>query len=46
MSLIRSTVDDLCPNMIHFDALGFKVSVGRSKEVLSFFWRSMYMCTN
>ena len=40
MSLIRSTIiANLCPNMIQFDALHF--NEGRSKEVTSFFWRSV-----
>ena len=35
MCLLRSTVGNLCPNMIHVDALDF--SEHRSEEVKSFF---------
>ena len=41
MCLVRSTIAKLCPNMIHFDALDF--SECRSEEVISFFWRSVYV---
>ena len=34
-------MDYLCPNMTNFDAMDF--SERRSEEVISFFWRSMYI---
>ena len=34
-------IANLCPNMINFDALDF--SECRSEEVISFFWRSVYI---
>ena len=40
MWLVRSTIANLCSIMIHFNALYF--SECRSKEVISFFWRSVY----
>ena len=36
----RKNYSFLCPNMIYFDAVDF--SECRSKEVISFFWRSVY----
>ena len=39
MCLMRITIANLCPNMIHIDALDF--SEGRSEEVITFFWRSV-----
>ena len=42
MCLIRITIANLCPNMIHLDALDF--SKCRSAEVICFFWRSVYVC--
>ena len=39
MCLVRSTLANLCPTMIHFNALDFNEC--RSEEVLSFFWRSV-----
>ena len=39
MCLIRITLANLCSNMINVDALDF--SECRSKEVISFFWRSI-----
>ena len=41
MCLVRSTMANMCPSMIHFDDLDF--SECRSKEVISFFWRSVYV---
>ena len=44
MCLVRSTIANLCPIMIHFDALDF--SECRSEEVLfcfCFFWCSVYI---
>ena len=41
MSVVTSTVVKLCPNMIHFDAVEF--SECRSEEVISLFWRSVYV---
>ena len=38
--LSRSIKAYLCPNKINFD--GVNVSDGRSEEVISFFWRSVY----
>ena len=40
MCLLRMTLPNLCPNMIHVDALDF--SEWHSEEVISFFWRSVY----
>ena len=39
--LLRSIKAYLCPNMIIFDAVDF--SKRRPEEVISFFWRSVYM---
>ena len=39
--LIEDKLPNLCPNMIHVDALDF--SGWHSKEVISFFWRSVYL---
>ena len=41
MCLIRITMANLCPNMIHFNTFDF--SEGRSEEVISFFWCSVYI---
>ena len=41
MCLLRINLPNLCPNMIHFDALDF--SEWHSEEVISFFWRSVYL---
>ena len=42
MCLLRIDLPNLCPNIIiHVDALDF--CGWHSKEVISFFWRSMYM---
>ena len=41
MWLVRTTVAKLCPIMIYFNALDFNEC--RSKEVISFFWRSVYI---
>ena len=45
MCLVRSIFANLCPIMIHFNALDFNVC--RFEEVISFFWRSVYIwcCT-
>ena len=40
MCLLRINLPILCPNMNHFDAVGF--SECHSEEVISFFWRSVY----
>ena len=40
MCILRINLPNLCPNMIHVDALDF--SGWHSKEVISFFWRSVY----
>ena len=40
MCLLRINLHNLCPNMIHVDALDF--SEWHSEEVISFFWRSVY----
>ena len=40
MCLLRINLPNLCANMIHVDALDF--SGWHSKEVISFFWRSVY----
>ena len=40
MCLLRTNLPNLCPNMIHVDALDF--SECHSEEVISFFWRSVY----
>ena len=41
MCLVRSIFANLCPIMIHLNALDFNVC--RFEEVISFFWRSVYM---
>ena len=41
MCLLRINLPNLCPNMNHFDAVDF--SECYSEEVISFFWRSVYM---
>ena len=41
MCLVRSIIANLCPIMIHCNALDFNVC--RSEEVISFFWRSVYV---
>ena len=41
MCLLRRTSANLCSNMIHFDAVDF--SECHSEEVISFFWRSVYV---
>ena len=41
MWFIRRTIAYLCPNMINFDEVDF--SDCRSEEVISFFWRSVYI---
>ena len=41
MCLVRRTMANLCPIMIHFNALDFNEC--RSEEVISFFWRSVYI---
>ena len=41
MCLLRINLPNLCPNMNHFDAVDF--SECHSEEVISFFWRSMYI---
>ena len=41
MCVIRRIIAYLCLNMINFDAVDF--SERRSEEVISFFWRSVYM---
>ena len=38
--LLRIQLPNLCPNMNHFDAVGF--SECHSEEVISFFWCSVY----
>ena len=43
MCLIRITIANLCPNMIHFGA--YHISECHSEEVISFFWRSVYYYT-
>ena len=40
MCLLRINLPNLCPNMIHVDALDF--SEWHPEEVISFFWRSVY----
>ena len=40
---LRINLPNLCPNMIHVDALDF--SEWYSEEVISFFWRSLYFAT-
>ena len=42
MCFLRINVPNLCPSMNHFDAVDF--SECHSEEVISFFWRSVYMC--
>ena len=44
MRLLRINLPNLCPNVIHVDALDF--SEWHSKEVISFFWRSVYISIN
>ena len=44
MCLVRTTIANLCPIMIHFNALDFNEC--RSEEVISFFWRSVYYFSN
>ena len=39
--LLRSIKAYLCPNIIHFDSMDF--SGRRPEEVISFFWRSVYI---
>ena len=39
--LIRSIKANLCPNIINFDSVDF--SEHRPEEVISFFWRSVYL---
>ena len=41
MSLLRIDIPYLCPNMTYVDALDF--SAWHSEEVISFFWRSVYI---
>ena len=41
MCLLRINLPNMCPNMNHFDAVDF--SECHSEEVISFFWRSVYM---
>ena len=41
MCLLRINLPNLCPNMNHFDAVDF--SECHSEEVISFFWRSVYL---
>ena len=41
MCLVRSIFANLCPIMIHLNALDFNVC--RFEEVISFFWRSVYI---
>ena len=41
MCLLRINLPNLCPNMNHFDAVDF--SECHSEEVISFFWRSVYI---
>ena len=41
MCLVRSIIANLCQIMIHFCALDFTVCC--SEEVISFFWRSVYI---
>ena len=41
MCLVRSIIANLCPIMTYFNALDFNVR--RSEEVISFFWRSVYI---
>ena len=45
MCLVRSIFTNLCPIMIHLNALDFNVC--RFEEVISFFWRLVYLfCCN
>ena len=44
MCLLRINLPNLCPNMNHFDAVDF--SECHSEEVVSFFWRSVYIFTS
>ena len=41
MCLLRIHLPNLCPNMNHFDSVDF--SECHSEEVISFFWRSVYV---
>ena len=41
MCLLRINLPNLCPNMNHFDEVDF--SECHSEEVISFFWRSVYI---
>ena len=41
MCLVKSIIANICPIMINFYALDFNVC--RSEEVISFFWRSVYI---
>ena len=41
MCLLRTNLPNLCPNIIHVDALDF--SECHSEEVISFFWHSVYL---
>ena len=41
LCLWRINLPNLCPNMNHFDAV--YISECHSEEVISFFWRSVYM---
>ena len=41
MCLLRTNLPNLCPNMIHVDALD--LSECHSEEVISFFWCSVYV---
>ena len=41
LCLLRINLPNLCPNMNHFDAADF--SEWHSEEVISFFWRSVYI---
>ena len=43
MCLLRINLPNICPNMNHFDAVDF--SECHSEEVISFFWRSVYIHT-
>ena len=43
MYSIRNTIANLCPNMLHFDALD--CSECRSKAVISLFWCCLVYCT-
>ena len=41
MCLLRKNLHNMCQNMNHFDAVDF--SEWHSEEVISFFWRSVYI---